>query len=392
MNDVFIVAMARTPMGSFMGKLSTLSAPDLGAIALKAALAKIPSDQLTIDEVFMGNVISANIGQAPAKQVVVKAGLGNDIPCTIINKVCSSGLKAVMLGAQTIMSGQNDVVVAGGMESMSNIPHYIPNARKGFKFGHTEMVDGLVKDGLWEPYNDFAMGNCAENTAEEMRISRSMQDDYAIESYSRAQKAQKEGKFKMEITPVAVPNRRGPAEEILEDEEPSHVKLEKIPSLRTVFKKDGTVTAANASTINDGAAVLVLMSAEAVKKHQVKPLAKIVGMGDASNEPIWFTTAPTKAINKAINKANLQLSDIDFFEINEAFSAVAIANLQQLNLSPSKVNVYGGAVALGHPLGCSGARILCTLLSVLHQENGKLGVAGICNGGGGASALIVEKV
>ncbi len=392
MNDVFIVAMARTPMGSFMGKLSTLSAPDLGAIALKAALAKIPSDQLTIDEVFMGNVISANIGQAPAKQVVVKAGLGNDIPCTIINKVCSSGLKAVMLGAQTIMSGQNDVVVAGGMESMSNIPHYIPNARKGFKFGHTEMVDGLVKDGLWEPYNDFAMGNCAENTAEEMRISRSMQDDYAIESYSRAQKAQKEGKFKMEITPVAVPNRRGPAEEILEDEEPSHVKLEKIPSLRTVFKKDGTVTAANASTINDGAAVLVLMSAEAVKKHQVKPLAKIVGMGDASNEPIWFTTAPTKAINKAVNKANLQLSDIDFFEINEAFSAVAIANLQQLNLSPSKVNVYGGAVALGHPLGCSGARILCTLLSVLHQENGKLGVAGICNGGGGASALIVEKV
>lgn len=392
MKEVYIVSAVRTPIGSFGGSLAEISATKLGSIAIKGALEKAGVDPKEVNEVFMGNVISANLGQAPARQAAIGAGLGTNVPCTTINKVCASGMKAVMFGAQSIMIGQNDVVVAGGMESMSNIPYYIPKARFGYKYGNGEIVDGLLRDGLWEVYNEFAMGNCADHTAREMNISREAQDDYAIKSYKRTAAANDSGKLKAEIVPVEVPQRKGDAIMISEDEEYKNVKFEKIPQLRPVFSKDGTVTAANASTINDGASALVLMSKEKAEALGIKPIAKIRGFADAAQDPLWFTTSPALAIPKAIKQAGLDASEVDFYEINEAFSVVALANTQMLNLNPEKVNVFGGGVSLGHPLGCSGARIITTLTNVLSQENGRIGVAGICNGGGGASAIVIEKM
>lgn len=392
MKEVYIISAVRTPIGSFGGSLSAVSATQLGSIAIKGALEKAGVDPQEINEVMMGNVISANLGQAPARQAAIGAGIGHQVPCTIVNKVCASGMKAVMFAAQSIMTGQNDVVVAGGMESMSNIPYYIPKARFGYKYGNGEIVDGLLKDGLWEVYNEFAMGNCGDHTAKEMGITREEQDNYAIESYKRAASAGQSGKLAAEIVPVAVPQRKGEAIMVNEDEEYHNVNFDKIPTLRPVFSKDGTVTAANASTINDGASALVLMSKEKAEALAVKPLAKIRGFADAAQDPIWFTTAPSLAIPKAIQNAGLKASDIDFYEINEAFSVVAIANNRKLNLDPTKVNVLGGAVALGHPLGCSGARIITTLTNVLNQQEGNFGVAGICNGGGGASAIVIERM
>lgn len=392
MKEVYIVSAVRTPIGSFGGSLAEISATKLGSIAIKGALEKAGIDPKEVNEVFMGNVISANLGQAPARQAAIGAGLGTNIPCTTINKVCASGMKAVMFGAQSIMIGQNDVVVAGGMESMSNIPYYIPKARFGYKYGNGEIVDGLLRDGLWEVYNEFAMGNCADHTAREMKISREEQDEYAIKSYKRSAAATDSGKFKAEIVPVEVPQRKGDPIMISEDEEYKNVKFEKIPQLRPVFSKEGTVTAANASTINDGAAALVLMSKEKADALGIKPLAKIRGFSDAAQDPLWFTTSPALAVPKAIKNAGIEPSEVDFYEINEAFSVVALANTQMLGLDPDKVNVFGGGVSLGHPLGCSGARIIATLANVLHQENGRIGVAGICNGGGGASAIVIEKM
>ncbi len=392
MKEVYIVSAARTPIGSFGGSLSAISATELGSIAIKGALERAGIDPKEVDEVLMGNVISANLGQAPARQAAIGAGIGYEVPCAVVNKVCASGMKAVMFAAQSIMIGQNDVVVAGGMESMSNIPYYIPKARYGYKYGNGEIVDGLLKDGLWEVYNEFAMGNCGDHTAKEMGITREEQDNYAIESYKRAAAAGQSGKFAVEIVPVPVPQRKGDAIMVEEDEEYHNVNFDKIPSLRPVFSKDGTVTAANASTINDGAAALVLMSKEKADALGIKPLAKIRGFADAAQDPLWFTTAPALAIPKAIKNAGLAPADIDFYEINEAFSVVAIANNRKLGLDPAKVNVLGGAVALGHPLGCSGARIITTLTNVLNQHAARFGVAGICNGGGGASAIVIERV
>jgi len=392
MQEVYIVSAVRTPIGSFGGSLASLSAVDLGAAAIKGALTKANVDAKEVNEVFMGNVVSANVGQAPARQAAIAAGIGFNVPCTTVNKVCSSGMKSVMFGAQSIMLGHADTIVAGGMESMSNIPYYIPKARYGYKYGNGELVDGLLKDGLWEVYNKFPMGNCADNTAKEMKITREMQDDYAIKSYQRVAKATEDGSFKEEIVPVEVPQRKGDPLVITEDEEFKNVRFEKIPSLRPVFSKEGTVTAANASTINDGASALVLMSKEKADALGIKPIAKIRGFGDAAQDPLWFTTAPSLAIPIAMKRAGVSKEEVDFYEINEAFSAVAIANNMELDLDPEKVNVYGGAVALGHPLGASGARIMTTLYSVLNQQNGKIGVAGICNGGGGASAIVIEKM
>lgn len=392
MQEVYIVSAVRTPIGSFGGSLASLTAIDLGAAAIKGALSKANVDAKEVNEVFMGNVVSANLGQAPARQASIAAGIGFNVPCTTVNKVCSSGMKSVMFGAQSIMLGHADTIVAGGMESMSNIPYYIPKARYGYKYGNGELVDGLLNDGLWEVYNKFPMGNCADNTAKEMKISREMQDEYAINSYKRVAKATEDGSFKEEIVPVEVPQRKGDPLVITEDEEYKNVKFEKIPSLRPVFAKDGTVTAANASTINDGASALVLMSKEKADALGIKPIAKIRGFGDAAQDPLWFTTAPSLAIPIAMKRAGVSKEDVDFYEINEAFSAVAIANNMELGLDPEKVNVFGGAVALGHPLGASGARIMATLHSVLSQKNGKIGVAGICNGGGGASAIVIEKM
>ncbi|MDH5368249.1 MAG: acetyl-CoA C-acyltransferase [Cyclobacteriaceae bacterium] len=392
MKEVYIVSAVRTPIGSFGGSLASISATELGSIAIKGALKKSGVSASDVQEVFMGNVISANLGQAPARQAAIGAGLGHNVPCTTINKVCASGMKSVMLGAQSIMLGLNDVVVTGGMESMSNIPYYIPKARYGLKYGNGELVDGLLKDGLWEVYNQFPMGNCADNTASEMNISREMQDEYAINSYKRSAASWEAGKFKEEIIPVEIPQRKGDPILFSEDEEYKNVKFEKIPSLRPVFSKEGTVTAANASTINDGASALILVSKEKAEELGLKPIAKILGFADAAQDPLWFTTAPSLAIPKAIKNANINKDDVDFYEINEAFSAVAIANNIEMNLDESKVNVNGGAVALGHPLGCSGARIITTLNSVLHQNNGNIGVAGICNGGGGASAIVIQKM
>ncbi len=392
MQEVYIVSAVRTPIGSFGGSLASLSAIDLGSTAIKGALSKANVDAKEVNEVFMGNVVSGNLGQAPARQAAIGAGIGFNVPCTTVNKVCSSGMKSVMFGAQSIMLGHADTIVAGGMESMSNIPYYIPKARYGYKYGNGELVDGLLKDGLWEVYNNFAMGNCADNTAKEMKISREMQDDYAIKSYQRVAKATEAGSFKDEIVPVEVPQRKGDPLVITEDEEFKNVRFEKIPSLRPVFAKDGTVTAANASTINDGASALVLMSKEKADALGIKPIAKIRGFGDAAQDPLWFTTAPSLAIPIAMKRAGVSKEEVDFYEINEAFSAVAIANNMELGLDPEKVNVFGGAVALGHPLGASGARIMTTLHSVMSQKNGKIGVAGICNGGGGASAIVIEKM
>ncbi|GAA5042424.1 acetyl-CoA acetyltransferase [Marivirga lumbricoides] len=392
MKEVYIISAVRTPIGSFGGSLSSLTAIELGSAAIKGALSKANVDAKEVDEVFMGNVVSANLGQAPARQAAIGAGLGFNVPCTTVNKVCSSGMKSVMFGAQSIMLGHADTIVAGGMESMSNIPYYIPKARYGYKYGNGELVDGLLKDGLWEVYNKFPMGNCADNTAKEMNISREMQDEYAINSYKRVAAATEAGHFKDEIVPVEVPQRKGDPILVSEDEEYKNVSFDKIPNLRPVFSKEGTVTAANASTINDGASALILMSKEKAEALGLKPIAKIRGFGDAAQDPIWFTTAPSLAIPIAMKRAGVSKEDVDYFEINEAFSAVALANNQQLNLDPSKVNVFGGAVALGHPLGASGARIMATLHSVLRNKNGNIGVAGICNGGGGASAIVIEKM
>lgn len=392
MNEVYIVSAVRTPIGSFGGGLSELTAIQLGSAAIKGALDKAGVDAKEVQEVFMGNVVSANLGQAPARQAAIGAGIGYNVPCTAINKVCASGMKAVMLAAQSIMLGQQDVIVAGGMESMSNIPYYIPKARFGYKYGSGELVDGLEKDGLFEVYYKFAMGNCADNTAREMNITRGEQDEYAINSYKRSAFATESGYFKQEIIPVEVPQRKGNALQIIEDEEYKKVNFDKIPGLRPVFSKEGTVTAANASTINDGASALVLVSKHTAKALGLKPLAKIRGFADAAQDPLWFTTAPSIAIPKAIKNAGIEKQDVDYFEINEAFAAVAIANNRQLELDPERVNVFGGAVSLGHPLGCSGARIITTLNNVLQQKNANIGVAGICNGGGGASAIVIEKI
>ena len=390
--EVYIVSAVRTPLGSFGGKLSGLTAIELGSIAIKGALSKAGVKAEEVQEVFMGNVLSANLGQAPARQASIGAGVGYNVPCTTINKVCASGMKAVMFGAQSIMLGINDVVVAGGMESMSNVPFYVPKARFGYKYGNAELVDGLVKDGLFEAYYKFPMGNCADNTAREMKITREEQDAYAIQSYQRSAESWANGSFKDQVIPVELQGRKGETILIEEDEEFKQVMFDKIPSLRPVFEKDGTVTAANASTMNDGASALVLMSKEKMEELGLKPLAKIRGFADAATDPLWFTTAPALAIPKAIKHAGLTEADIDYYEINEAFAAVALANQRQLNLDNDKLNVFGGAVSLGHPLGASGARIITTLNSVLHQKSGKIGVAAICNGGGGASAMVIEKL
>jgi acetyl-CoA C-acetyltransferase len=392
MKEVYIVSAVRTPIGSFGGALAGFTAVELGTIAIKGALAKSGVDASKIDEVIFGNVVSANLGQAPARQAAIRAGIGYNVPCTTVNKVCSSGMKSVMFGAQSIMLGQNDIVVAGGMESMSNIPYYIPKARFGYKYGNGELVDGLAMDGLWEVYNGFPMGNCADNTAKEMNISREEQDNYAIQSYKRTASATEAGKFKDEIVGVEIPQRKGDPIMMLEDEEYKNVNFDKIPGLRPVFAKDGTVTAANASTINDGASALILVSKEKMEELGLKPLAKIRGFADAAQDPIWFTTAPSLAIPKAMKLAGITASDVDYYEINEAFSAVAIANMRELKIANDKINVNGGAVAMGHPLGASGARIITTLNSVLSQNKGTIGVAGICNGGGGASAIVIERV
>ncbi len=391
MKEVVIVSAVRTPIGSFMGGLSTVPAPKLGAIAIEGALKKINLSPTLVDEVIMGNVVQAGTGQAPARQAAIFAGIPNTVPCTTINKVCASGMKAVMQGAQAIALGDADVVVAGGMENMSLIPHYV-HLRTGTKFGPTTFVDGMQKDGLVDAYDENAMGVCADACATEYEFSREDQDAYAIQSYKRSADAWENGKFDNEVIPVAVPQRRGEPKMVTKDEEFSNVFIDKIPNLRPAFSKDGTVTAANASTINDGAAALVLMSREKAEELNLKPLAVIKSYADAAHEPEWFTTAPAKALPKALAKSNLKLEEIDFFEFNEAFSVVGLANMKILGLDDTNVNVNGGAVSLGHPLGCSGARILITLLNVLEQNNAKLGAAAICNGGGGASAIIIEKV
>ncbi|MBO0323931.1 acetyl-CoA C-acyltransferase [Muricauda sp. CAU 1633] len=390
MNKVVIVSAVRTPIGSFMGALSTIPAPKLGSIAIKGALEKINLKPELVEEVLMGNVVQAGTGQAPARQAAIYAGIPNTVPCTTVNKVCASGMKAIMQGAQSIALGENSIVVAGGMENMSLIPHYV-HMRNGVKFGPATLVDGMQKDGLVDAYDQNAMGVCADACASKYEFSREDQDAYAIQSYKRSADAWENGRFKDEVVPVEVPQRRGEPILVSEDEEYKNVKLEKIPALRPAFTKEGTVTAANASTINDGAAAVVLMSEEKAKELGLEPLAYIKGYADAAHEPEWFTTAPAKALPKALERAGVSLSDVDYFEFNEAFSVVGLANIKLLGLTDTNVNVNGGAVSLGHPLGCSGARITITLLNVLKQNNAKLGAAAICNGGGGASAIILER-
>lgn len=392
MKQTYIISAVRTPIGSFGGGLSSLTATQLGGIAFKAALEKAGVDPKLIQEIFVGNVVPAGLGQAPATQVAANAGLGFNIPCTLVNKVCASGMKAVMFGAQSIMLGHNDVVLAGGMESMSNIPYYLMKARTGYKYGHGELLDGLQHDGLTDIYNHCAMGVCADNTAKEMNISRKDQDEYAIASYKRSAASWSSGKFKDEIIPVEITDRKGNKTIFSEDEEYKNVNFEKIPALKPTFTKDGTVTAANASTLNDGASALLLMSKEKADELGIKPIAKILGFADAAQDPMWFTTTPSIAIPKAMKQAGVDKKDISYYEINEAFAAVALANNIKLGLDSEKVNVNGGAVALGHPLGSSGSRIITTLINVLKQNNSSIGVAGICNGGGGASAIVIENV
>lgn len=392
MKEVYIVSAVRTPIGSFGGMFSSLTAVQLGSTAIKGVLEKAGVEASEVQEVYFGNVVSSGLGQAPARQAALAAGISQEVPCTTVNKVCSSGMKTVMLGAQSIMLGHNDVVMAGGMESMTNVPFYLPKARHGYGYGHGKMLDGLMHDGLWEAYNNFPMGSCADNTAKEMNISREAQDEYTINSYKRAADSWSNGKFADEVVSVSVPQRKGDALVISEDEEYKNVKFDKIPNLRPVFNKDGTVTAANASTINDGASAILLMSKEKVEELGLKPMAKILSFGDAAQDPLWFTTAPAKAIPVAMSRAGLSNNDVDYWEINEAFSAVALANAQELGIDLNQVNINGGSVALGHPLGASGARILTTLTSVLNQNNASIGVAGICNGGGGASAIAIERV
>jgi len=392
MKEVYIVAAVRTPMGSFLGSLSSVPAPKLGATAISGAIAKAGISAEDVQEVFMGNVLQAGLGQAPARQAAMGAGVPETVPCTTVNKVCSSGMKSVMLAAQSIMCGDNDIVVAGGMENMSQVPHYVKNTRTGQKLGDMKMLDGMVLDGLTDVYNKYHMGNAAELCASECNISREEQDAFAVESYKRSAKAWADGKFNDEIVPVEVPQRRGEPVIVSEDEEYKNVKLDKLPNLRPAFQKEGTVTAANSSTLNDGASALVLVSKEKMEAMGLKPIAKVVSYADAAQKPEWFTTAPAKALPIALAKANLNAEDMDAIELNEAFSVVGIANTQKLNLDPAKVNVNGGAVSLGHPLGSSGSRILVTLINVLQQNGGKYGAAGICNGGGGASAFVLEKV
>ncbi|HAP01194.1 MAG TPA: acetyl-CoA C-acetyltransferase [Bacteroidetes bacterium] len=391
MNEVYIMSIARTPIGSLSGALASLTAPQLGAAAMKAAMERSGISPDKIQEVYMGNVLGANIGQAPAQQASIAAGIPTNVPCTTVNKVCASGMKAIMLGAESIMLGINDIVIAGGMESMSNVPYYLDKARNGYRLGHGSVTDGIIRDGLWDPYSDFHMGNAAEVCAKEYNITREDQDNYAIESYKRAQKAYAEKSFSDEIIPVEVMSGK---EKILvsEDEEYKKVKFEKLPTLRSAFQKDGTITAANASKINDGASAVVLMSAAKAKELGLKPLAKITGFADAAQAPTWFTTTPALAIPKALKMAGKEISQVDFAEINEAFSVVSIINNRMLKLDDSKVNINGGAVSLGHPIGSSGARITVTLANILKHKNAKLGVAGICNGGGGASAIVLENM
>ena len=391
MKEVYIVSAVRTPIGSFMGSLSSVPAPKLGAAAIKGALEKGGVDPKIIDEVIMGNVMSANLGQAPARQAAMFAGLDQDVPCTTVNKVCASGMKAIAMAAQSIKAGDNAVVIAGGMENMSSVPHYM-QARNGVKLGNINMIDGMVKDGLTDVYNDTHMGVCADMCAKEYGFSREDQDNFAIDSYKKSAAAWEAGKFNDEIVPVEVPQRRGDAVIVNKDEEYSNVRMDKIPTLRPAFQKDGTVTAANASTLNDGASALILASGEAVKKYGLTPLAKVTSYADAAQAPEWFTTAPSKAIPIALGKAGLATTDVDYWELNEAFSVVGLANTKELGLDPAKVDVNGGAVSLGHPLGNSGSRIIVTLINVLKQNNGKYGGAGICNGGGGASAMIIENI
>ena len=391
MKEVYIVSAVRTPIGSFGGSLSSVPATKLGSIAVRGALAQIGLDPKLVQEVFVGNVVSAGLGQAPATQVAVGAGLGYNIPCTLVNKVCASGMKSIMFGAQSIMLGQNDVVVAAGMESMSNIPFYLTKARYGYKYGNGELVDGLTHDGLSDVYNHCAMGVCADNTAKEMNITRKDQDDYAISSYKRSASAWQSGKYKDEIVPVEIKGKKGDVTLFAEDEEYKNVNFDKIPSLRPAFSKEGTVTAANASTINDGAAAMVLMSKEKAAELGLIPIAKIRGFADAAQDPMWFTTAPSLAIPKAMKMAGVDKKDVGYYEINEAFAAVAIANNIKLGLDPEKVNVNGGAVALGHPIGASGARILVTLLYEMTRRNAKRGIATLCLGGGNAVAMAVER-
>ena len=392
MKRVFIVSAVRTPMGSFNGKLSGISAPNLGAIAIKGALAKAGVKPTDIDEVYFGNVLQAGLGQAPARQAAIFAGLPNTTPCTTVNKVCASGMKSVALGASSIMLGNNDMVVTGGMENMSQVPHYLPGSRGGYKYGNFTAVDGLAHDGLRDVYNEYMMGSAADNTAKVHGITREEQDEFAINSYKTSAASWEAGKFKNEIVPVEIPQRRGDAIIMDEDEEYKNVRFDKIPSLRPVFEKDGTVTAANASTINDGAACIILASEDKVKELGLTPIAEVVSFADAAHEPEFFTTAPAKAIPIALERAGCNIADVDAFELNEAFSVVGIVNTKILDIDAAKVNVNGGAVALGHPLGASGARILVTLINVLKQNGGTIGAAGICNGGGGASAIVIERI
>ncbi len=392
MKEVVIVSAIRTPIGSFGGKLAKLSANKLGSFAIKGAIDKINLDKKLVDEVYMGNVMQANLGQAPARQAAIFAGLSNNVPCTTINKVCSSGMKSIMLAAQSIRCGDNEIVIAGGMENMSQVPHYFAKGRNGQKLGDMKIIDGLVMDGLTDVYNKVHMGVCAEKCAKDYNISREEQDKFAIESYKKSEIAWENEKFSNEIVPVQIQNRKKEVENITEDEEYKNVNIEKISKLRPVFDKEGTVTAANASTLNDGASALVLMSMEKAKELNIKPIAKVVSYSDAAHEPENFTTAPAKAIEKLLKNNNLSVNDVDYFELNEAFSVVGLANIKILNLDKNKVNINGGAVSLGHPLGNSGSRIIVTLINVLNQNNSKIGVAGICNGGGGASAMLIEAL
>ena len=388
--EVYIISAVRTPIGSFGGMLKDIPATQLGAIAIEGAVKRAGIKPSDVQEVYMGCVLQANLGQAPARQASIRAGLPENVCCTTVNKVCASGMKAIMNGAQSILLGDADVVIAGGMENMSSVPFYAPAVRWGNKYGNATLIDGMAKDGLTDVYKDYAMGNAAELCARECHISREQQDEFAIESYKRSQAAVNEGKFENEITGVAIPQRKGEPVIMLKDEEPFNVKFDKIAELKSPFEKGGSVTAANASTINDGAAAVVLMSKEKAGELGVKPIAKILSYADAEQQPEWFTTTPSLAVPKAIKKAGLTIDEVDYFELNEAFSVVGIVNTQNMKLNPAKVNVNGGAVALGHPLGCSGARVIVTLINVLRQNNGKIGAAGICNGGGGASSMVIE--
>jgi acetyl-CoA C-acetyltransferase len=390
MQDVYIVSVARTPVGCFGGNLASLTAPQLGALAIKAALERSGIAAELVNEVFMGNVLSANIGQAPVTQAMLGAGIGNEVPSTTINKVCASGMKAMMLGAQTIMNGDNDIVIAGGMESMSHTPYYMDKARNGFKYGHGSIIDGIIKDGLWDPYGNVHMGNCGETCATKFGFTREQQDEYAVQSYTKAALAYKNNYLSNEIAPVSIAGKEPVI--ITEDEQYKKVKFDKIPSLKPAFVKEGTITAANASPLSDGASAVVLMSGSKMKELGLKAIAKIIGLADAAQAPEWFTTAPSLAIPKALAKAGLTIADIDYWELNEAFAVVVLANTQLMQIPAEKINVWGGAIALGHALGSSGCRITITLSSILSQMNGKYGVAAICNGGGGASAIVIEKM